>query len=384
MPFFILILLCTTFFPATAEPKGATPISPSDYQGLIGEGFSTNWFKSTNPLSKYHAQNIADVAKRGFQNVRLRSRADLYSSPYNDSVFVSFLDDLSSVVDDCLSNDVVPIISWIHHEDEANATDDARKAYVQWWTSVASHLKDKDYRLSFNLFTELGVDGCDENCGNSLRERTDKYNDWTERVVKAIRNSGGKNSDRILILASPKKTAKGLTEIDQKIYDDDSFMMVEWHTYASGPNKRAGSNKYWSGKGSDEDRQFLRNEIKKAKEFKLLTYFGAWMPVDNSKGGLDEEEVINFAKFFVSQFKNASIPWSLNVLDAYYSTKDSAWLTDPQDIKGQLINMSKVLDNIKDVHVMKPEAQNAAGCGKGDFSPFVLSLWILFYIIACL
>ena len=327
-----------------AETKRAQqPFSPEEYQNLIGQGFSTNWFKSKDSLSKYHTQNIIDIAKKGFRNVRLRSRADLHSPPFN-----SFLKDLEKVVDDCLDNNVVPIISWINHKAEAYATKKDRKAYVQWWTAVSSHLKDKDYRLSFNLFTELGVDECGKNCGKSLRQRTDKYNEWTERVVKAIRNSGGKNSDRILILASPKKTAKGLTEIDQKIYDDDSYMMVEWHTYASGPNKGAGSNKHWSGKGSDEDRQFLKDEIKKAKEFKLLTYFGAWMPADNAKGELVEKEVINFARFFVSELKKAGIPWSLNVLDVYYRTEDNTWLTDPQDIEGQLINVSKVLDNIKD------------------------------------
>ena len=284
-----------------AEPNRAQrSFSPEEYQNLIGQGFSTNWFKSEVPLSKYHTQNIIDIAKKGFRNTRLRSRADLYSPPYpGSSRLNSVLKDLEKVFDDCLENNIVPIVSWIHHEDEANATEDARKAYLQWWTVVASHLKDKDYRLSFNLFTELGVDGCGQNCGNSLRERTDKYNDWTERVVKAIRNSGGKNSDRIFILASPKKTAKGLTEIDQKIYHGDSYMMVEWRTYASGPNKRAASNKHWSGKGSDEDRQFLRDEIKKAKEFKLFTYFGAWMPADNSEGGLNEKEVKHFARFFV-------------------------------------------------------------------------------------
>ena len=39
-------------------------------------------------------------------------------------------------------------------------------------------VKKKDYRLSFNLSTELGKDTCERNnrSSESLREKTDKYN----------------------------------------------------------------------------------------------------------------------------------------------------------------------------------------------------------------
>ncbi len=69
----------------------------------------------------------------------------------------------------------------------------------------------------------------------------------------------------------------------------------------------------------------MRDGIDKAKTFTdntgIPTYFGAWMPRDNTDGGLNEAEVINFARFFVDFLKSAQIPWSLNVLDNYYNTK---------------------------------------------------------------
>merc|ERR1712096_529042 len=106
--------------------------------------------------------------------------------------------------------------SWINHKAEAEGRDEQRDAYVQWWTDVAKELKGKDYRLAYDLFTELGVDTgsgkhpkwgdkcealnkkaekkkngkhfvCPVVCGRSLRESQKKYDDWTERVVKAIR-----------------------------------------------------------------------------------------------------------------------------------------------------------------------------------------------------
>ena len=42
------------------------------------------------------------------------------------------------------------------------------------------------------------------------------------------------------------------------------------------------------------------------------------MSQDNEDGDLREEEVINFAGFFVSELRSVNIPWSLNVLDRYY------------------------------------------------------------------
>ena len=221
---------------------------------------------------------------------------------------------------------------------------------MNWWTAVANHLKNKDYRLSFNLFTELGVDQCGDSCGESLRKSRKKYTRWTRDVVKAIRGTGGKNTNRILILGSPTKTAKGLSLIKKDLYKNDKYMMAEWHLYASGPNKNEGSAKYWEGKGRSEGRDNVNEAIEQGTNFSkrsnLLTYFGAWMPADNKEGSLEESEVIAFAEYFVKRMKIAGLPWSLNVLDRYYNTSKSEWIIGKQNIKGAEIDMSKVLEKI--------------------------------------
>ena len=175
------------------------PISPEEYQAKIRAGFSTNWFKSKSPQKKYSEQNIIDVHEKGFSNLRLRCRADLYSYNYSAVNFTWFLGNLTTVAEACaMKEDFI--------------------AYVDWWTAVAKQLKDKDYRLSFNLFTELGKDTCKRNnkSSESLRKKTQKYNIWTRNVTKAIRKTGGNNAQRILILGSPGKTAKDLSKIDKK------------------------------------------------------------------------------------------------------------------------------------------------------------------------
>ena len=224
---------------------------------------------------------------------------------------------------------------------------------MKWWTAVAKQLKDKDYRLSFNLFTELGKDRCGDKCKNSLRGNIDKYNQWTSEVVDAIRATGGNNAERILILGSPGKTAKDLHKIDEKIFKGQKYLMVEWHIYASGPNKVLRSQKYWKGDGEGEGHENVKKAIEHATSFTassgLLTYLGAWMPADNEFGELEELEVIEFAKYFVRSMKAEKIPWSLNVLDRYYDTKKSEWITGIQNIQGAKINMAEVLQKIIDV-----------------------------------
>ncbi|XP_063405507.1 cellulase/esterase CelE-like [Mytilus trossulus] len=345
MTILVLVIICA--FCLKDSLARHNPYTPTKYQKKIAQGFSTNFFKTLN-FKKYNKKNLADIYERGFRNVRLRCRADL-----DNLNMAVFLDNLETVVNDCLATNIAPIISWIHHEAEAFATELHRTNYLKWWRRVAEKLKDKDYRLSFNLFTELGVDSCENECAQSLRENTAKYNDWTSAVVKRIRKSGGKNDKRMLILGSPKKTAKGLEEIDQNIYKNDPYMMAEWHIYASGPNKKLTNDgnpgqKYWSGTGDDFGKSNVMTAIGYANYFtsfyNLTTYLGAWMPQANEFGDLSQSEIINFGKYFVQVIK--PIPWSMNVLDTYYDTRNSDWILNDQVIKGQTLNMSRVLDEI--------------------------------------
>ena len=342
------------------------PVSPIEYQAVIGAGFATNYFKSSNkngptPALKFRDDNIQDIYDIGFRNVRLRARAGLYDAPYDNEEFEIFLQQLDYVVDKCIEVGVAPIISWEHHVDEANATEKARQNYVIWWTKVATQLKDKNYHLSFNLFTELGVDWCqfhNPTCDNSLRRNpTTKYNQWTKDVVTAIRNTGGNNAERIIILGAPEKTTKGLDNIDPEIYTNDNYMMYEWHEYAAGPNHLVGTRRYWTGDGTPEQRATLINGLEDAKAYSersgLPSYFGAWMPRDNKDGSLPQEEVITFARFFVGELKQRGIPWSLNVLDDYYDTRTSTWITADRTYRrngvDNVLNTAAILQNMLEV-----------------------------------
>ncbi len=219
-------------------------------------------------------------------------------------------------------------------------------------------LKDRNYLLSFNLFTELHEGRCSSTtvpgCPDGLANQTPKYTEWTSRVVKKIRSLPGNNAKRMLILTSPKTGVAGLNDIKESIYANDKHIMVEFHSYATGPNKAKKSKKYWNGTGEGErqGRDKVNCTFEGIKEFTATTglypYFGAWMPNDNLKGGLLEDEMIEFAKYFVKYTKELGIPWSLNVLDKYYNTTESKWFTTQQRLRLQKSNET-VLFNAPEV-----------------------------------
>eukprot|EP00050_Salpingoeca_kvevrii_P017062 m.61376 g.61376 ORF g.61376 m.61376 type:complete len:422 (-) comp7335_c1_seq1:80-1345(-) len=316
-------------------------MDPHDLAQRMGLGFGTSWFKTSyyDP-DAYSEKFVIDAKERGLSNMRIRVRADLYgyrTNTFDKEALNDMLDDLEVVVSDCINHGVVPIISWIHRAAEANASEDDGDHFVRWWRFVARRFADAPFELAFNLFTELD-DG-------PIRDDPAIYNDWTSRAIAAIRGTGGNNKKRVIILASPGKTAKNLNLIDPAIFLEDRYLMAEWHIYASGPNKNNGK-KHWEGTGSEDERAAARRHINMAIEWSRIsgipTYMGAWMPMDNQKGSLEQDEVEAFAKFFATELAQAGIPSSINVNSHYYHEKKGYWRRRKK-IGGRFLSVRHIL-----------------------------------------
>ena len=147
-------------------------------------------------------------------------------------------------------------------------------------------------------------------------------------------------------------------------------LLPDYYASAAGPNKQFLTNKrtgfvrpggrYWSGNSTESQRQVLKDFVEMAENFAssggLLGYFGAWMPRDNIYAQMQQEEVENFARFFVNELKMKNIPWSLNALDNYYDTASSEWIIGEQTLPepnldkrpGVKLYMDRVLEVILD------------------------------------
>lgn len=317
---FILLAMIILSREAAAE----APLSGTEYKNIIGIGLATSYFKRSNGDTRYHRQQLKDFRARGFNNLRLRLAANYYDK--NDDLIV-----LQQVIKDCLAEDIVPIISWLHekspsveditpptNEAEWKILNDHRDDYVDWWRNVAQKTDGFSHRLALNLFTEIS--------NGTAIEVTDIYNDWTRRAVAAIREV---SPTRMIILASPSKTPNSLVNIAEDIYAGDEYMMAEWHSYASGPNQKGGK-KNWLGNGSDTDKENVTDLINTATSFTtssgLQTWVAAWMPMSNSFGHLTQIEVENFAQYFINELNSAGIPWTANAVSQYYDEDINNWL----------------------------------------------------------
>ena len=316
----------------TDKGRGASEaeeaIGAKKYQKLIGRGLATSWFKSY-PLRNYSYDWLAEIKNRGFDHVRIRVAADLYNGER--------LSLLMEVVDQTLEAGLIPIISWVNHNAELRASEEDMANYLNWWRDLGNAMRDRSKLVAFNLFTEIG--------NESGLSKKNKYNIWTRRVVKILREIDPK---RVIILSAPSKVVNSLKAIDKKIYNNDSFMLAEWHLYASGPNKKAG-NKHWEGRGSKSDKRKVTSIFNQAKNFTrqtgIPTYFGAWMPMDNNTAQLDQSEVESFAEFFVRVASSSGIPWTLNADVQFIDSANNQWFTNKA--WGELtLDMSSILSTI--------------------------------------
>ena len=279
-------------------------MTANEYKNIIGRGMATDEAKNMDE------QTMADFKARGFDNIRIRVDA---SKCYTDS----HLDVVVGIVDRALAAGIVPIVAWNNNDAEARANNTDRTNFINWWTLVASKLADRSDRVSFNLMLEISD-------GSPLRENISVYESWTQGAVDAIRAI---SPTRVLILSSPDKKSTGLERIPSGIYQNDNYMMAEWHLYASGPNQNGGQ-KNWEGDGSDEDKENVTSIIDLATAFTsssgIPTYFGAWMPYSQD-GLITQYEAEAFGTFMLEQLSIAHIPWTVNAIGNLYDDENHEW-----------------------------------------------------------
>ena len=318
-----------------------TPNAASKYQKAIKRGMATSWLKKS-PFVNYSADILRDFKAKGFDHIRVRVSEKDYSGEN--------LNILENVLNDANNVGLASVISWVNHDAELRASEGDKESYLNWWSDIANRLKGRLYNVSFNLFTEIG--------NESGLAKGNRYNEWTKAVVKRIRAIDNK---RIIILSAPSKTVGSLKDISPKIYKNDKYMLVEWHLYASGPNKKPGA-KHWEGTGSGSDKKNVVTIFKQAEDFSkktgLPTYFGAWMPMDNNTAQLNQGEVESFARYFVKTAEEFNVPWTLNADHQFYNSAEKRWL-ETKAWGGLTLNMNAILNATMGLAGSAPEAPAA-------------------------
>ncbi|MBQ8116803.1 MAG: glycoside hydrolase family 5 protein [Lachnospiraceae bacterium] len=181
------------------------------------------------------------------------------------TIHKQWLDRVQQVVDWCREEELYVILN-IHHESSwlTNASKDYEQTMAQYcaiWTQLAARFQDYDEHLIFESMNEIGFDDLGDVKGCELQNRINA--EFTE----LIRTSGGKNSDRYLLLAGY------WTDIDKtcagSVLPEDDRVILSVHYYSPASFAIADRSSSWGYQetwGTDADFAYLDGQMRKLKE----------------------------------------------------------------------------------------------------------------------
>lgn len=306
--FAIIILFFLLFSLLPAKSFAAqTVINPLDYAQMLGKGLDVDWSKTKEGKYSYNSQAAEDFSEMGIKHVRIRIKDDMTDESFKL---------LDKQINDCLTNNIVPIIAYQADELKNNPSDKNLNKVVNWWSKVSEHYKDYSYLLSFDLIIEVT---------DALNKEPERLNEIYESIVNEIRKS---NPNRILMI-SPRVRSNPAYLNELKIpTKHNGYLMAEWHFYASGPSKN-NKEKLWTT-GTDEEKEIIIDKIGLALEWQkktgIPTWVGAWMPGDYNDGdNYSVEEQAVFAKFVSNELDKANIPFAVNSDTKFYDRQNNTW-----------------------------------------------------------
>lgn len=292
------------------QPIGQLPIAPYDYQKLLGKGMDVDWCKTTQGREFYNETTVADFKKAGVQHVRIRIK---------DSADEALLLKLDKQIEDCLAYGIIPIIAYQADELKNEPNQKNIDEVVAWWTKVAERYKDKSHLLAFDLLIEVT---------DALNNQPEKLNGIYEQLVTEIRKS---NPTRIIMMSPRLRSdAAYLSELTLPT-NHNSYMMAEWHFYASGPSK-TNERKLWTT-GTEAEKQLILEKINLALKWQndtgIPTWVGAWMPGNYNDGdNYTIDEQTKFASFMTQSLTDAKIPFAVNSDTKFYDREHNLWISD--------------------------------------------------------
>lgn len=203
-----------------------------------------NWI--ANPLDWETAwqgsrtsQAIIDFVKaQGFRSVRIPCSWFVHSDQ-NYNIDTNWLDRVQEVVDYCINDSLYVILNdhydngWIEHS-FADRTESSVKKNIfilgLLWKQIANRFRDYDHHLLFAGMNEPDAAGDNSNDKAGDIETLIRYE---QAFVNAVRQTGGNNATRILVVQSPSTSIDLAYNYDVMPEDaTQDAMMLEVHFYA--------------------------------------------------------------------------------------------------------------------------------------------------------
>ena len=208
------------------------------------------------PTKRY----VDSIHAAGFNTVRIPTAWFTHSDTLSNTIHTGWLDSVKTVVDYCIANDMYVVLNshwdngWLEdqvfhgtHPDRNNketTTDSSivRQRQYDYWKQIAEKFKDYDEHLIFAGTNEPGV--------NDPRAQGPEYGDngqytfdearmkilqaYHQAFVNAVRETGGNNTTRTLIVQAPRTEIEKSDLLSTHLPIDPSgsgYLMAEVHFY---------------------------------------------------------------------------------------------------------------------------------------------------------
>lgn len=228
------------------------------------------------------------VKQSGFKTVRIPiTWAPHLSDSPDYSIDEAWLDKVNEIVDYVLDNGMYAIIN-VHHDDafwlvtDNEHEQEATAVLTAIWSQVSERFADYDERLVFETMNEPRVTGNEyEWDGNEEYRQT--VNRLNFAALETIRNSGGKNASRYVIIPT---YAASVSEDNMKALElpDDNRVLIGMHFYYG--TSHDGAEPDCAEKLTSSDEKNMKKTFKLMKKYFLSKGYG----VVNSEFGWTDRE----------------------------------------------------------------------------------------------
>lgn len=201
------------------NPKGTE--LPSDWETAWGQPVTTKAM-------------IDSVAAQGFNVLRVPITWEgKFGEGPDYTIDPDWLARVNEIVDYGIDDDMFVIIN-VHHEEWHMPTYEneaaAQEILTALWAQIADHFKDYNEKLIFEGLNEPRLKGTPMEWNGGNDEARDVINHWNAAFVEAVRNSGGNNKLRHLMVTPYAASSMDKVLNDFAVPNDDK-VIVSIHAY---------------------------------------------------------------------------------------------------------------------------------------------------------
>lgn len=281
----------------------------------------SDWVNSSDP--KEHEKSwgnpvttkemIDKVKEGGFKTIRIPVTWTKHIGDAPEyTIDGAWMDRVQEVVDYAIENNMYVILNTHHdsdwiipsYEKEAEITDKIEKV----WSQIADRFKDYDDHLILETFNEIREKGSPYEWNGGTEEGRDVLNHYNAAAVKAIRESGGNNDERAIIVQTYAASGSS-NAIDGFVLPDSKNLIVSLHSYSPYNFAMNAYDQWQTDKwGSEADKENLKNEL----QYYYDSFVAKGVPLvmgemgSTNKNNTDDRKEL--AKYYIQYAKERHIP----------------------------------------------------------------------------